>query len=552
MLLQTLYLKSLRDRWLGAVIGVLALTATALMSMWAYAGVGDSVISLFDQMPDFYRTTIGLSSSGGVTTLMMSMMLNFLGPFVIAGIAISLGAAAIAGEERTGTLDILTTVPRSRRRLLWSKTAAMITVLIGASLLSWAGYALSVIVFGESLAGVDVGAATIHVLAVALLFGAIALAVSTGTGQQALGSGAAAGVLVVSFLLSGILPLISGWEDWARISPWYYIGHGQPLDNGVQWAPVLVITVIAIALIGVAFVALDARDLRSGEARLPILERITSDPRVARALVMLRGRSGARGVVGLTLAEGRAALIVAGGGIFVMCAVMGFLFLAMSDFVGQFAASFPDSIMALVGFADYSTPEGWYSGEVLSIVAPVAVAVVAIGRGTSLAVEERTRRASLIFGNPVSRAAVGWRKLAATVLASFAVGALAGAGMALSNLFAGLGMSWGNIAAAALLLALLGATLGAVAFLAGALTGDPAIANAAGTGVAVVGWAIASFAGINAALEPWARLSPFFYYSSHLPLENGLIWWHPLVLAGTTAALGALGVWAYTRRDLKG
>ncbi|WP_062205852.1 ABC transporter permease subunit [Demequina salsinemoris] len=552
MMLRTLYLKSVRDRWLGAVIGVAALTATAFMSMWAYSGIGDDVVGFFDQMPDFYRTSIGLSSSGGVTTLMMSMMLNFLGPFVIAGIAISIGAGVIAGEERTGTVNILTTVPRSRRRLLWSKTMAMVSVVAGAGLLSWAGYALAVVSFGEGLSEVHVGASTVHVLAVSLLFGSLALAISTATGQQVLGSGIAAGLLILSFLISGVVPLIDGYKSWAKVSPWFYIGDGEPLTNGVQWAPVSIMLAASAALIGVAFWTLEGRDLRSGEGGLPILERLTADPRVEKAITMLQGRGGARGIVGLTLTEGRAIMIIAGGGIFMMLSVMGLLFLAVSDFVGDFVEVFPDSIMAIVGFADYTTPEGWYHGEGLSIVAPVAVAVVAINRGMSLAVEERTRRASLLFGNPVSRAGVAWRKLAATMLAAIGVSALAGAGVAVGNVSAGLDMSWANIGAATLLLALLATTLGAVAFLGAAATGNPAVANGAGTGVAILGWAIVSFAAVNDALLPWARLSPFYYYSWHLPLENGLIWWHPLVLAGATAVLGAIGVWAYTRRDLKG
>ncbi|MDN4472123.1 ABC transporter permease subunit [Demequina zhanjiangensis] len=551
-MLRTLYLKSIRDRWIGALIGVAALTATALLSMWAYSGMGDEVLTFFDQMPEFYSTAIGLSSVGGVTMLMMSMMLNFLGPFVIAGIAISIGAATFAGEERTGTVNILTTVPRSRRRLLWSKTAAMVTVLLGAGLASWGGYALSVVAFGETTEGVDVGAATVHVLAVSLLFGSLALMLSTSTGQQALGSGVATGLLVLSFLISGVVPLISGWEDWAQISPWYYISDGDPLANGVQWTPVLWMLAGSVVLIAVAFLTLDARDLKSGEGRLPLVERVTGDPRVEKALAMLRGRSNATGVVGITMAEGRAALTIAGGGIFLMMFALGPLFLAVSDFVGEFASAFPDSIMALVGFADYSTPEGWYHGEGLSIVAPVAVAVVAIGRGASLALEERTRRVSFVMGSPISRAAFAWRKLAAAVLMAAGAGALAGAGMAAGNLVAGLGLDWGNVAGATLSLMLLGTTLAAVAFLGGALSGNPSVANGAGIGVAIVGWAVASFAEINDALEPWARLSPFYYYSSNVPLENGLIWWHVGVLAVATAVLGSAGVWAYTRRDLRG
>lgn len=551
-MLATLYLKSVRDRWLGALIGSASLAAIAVLSMWAYSGIGDEVVEFFDQMPAFYTTALGLSSDGGVAALMLSMMLNFLGPFVIAGIAISIGAAAIAGEERTGTVNILATVPRSRRRVLWSKTAALLSIMVGVALLSWAAYAFAIVIFGESLASVDIAAATVHVLAVALLFGALALLLSAATGQQTLASGAATGLLIVSFLISGIVPLIDGWQDWAQISPWYYINDGEPLANGVQWGPVLVILAVAVAMLGAAFALLDARDLKSGEGRLPLLERLTADPRVSKVTALLRGRSSARGILGISLSDGRAVLTVAGGGLFAMMLLLGVLFNAINDFVGEFVDVFPDSIMAMVGYADYTTPEGWYTGEALSIVAPVAIAVVTITMGASLAVEERTRRASVLFANPVSRASVAWRKFAAMLLMSVAVGALAFGGMALGNLLGGLGMDWGNIAGASLLLTLLGTTLGAVAFAAGAATGSPAVAQGAAIGYAIVGWAVASYAGFATALEAWARLSAFHYYASPTPLEHGLSWTNVGVLAAATVVLGAVGVLLHRSRDLKG
>ncbi|WP_084075285.1 ABC transporter permease subunit [Demequina sp. NBRC 110052] len=551
-MLATLYLKSVRDRWLGALIGSASLAAVALLSMWAYSGIGDEVVQFFDQMPEFYTTALGLSSDGGVASLMLSMMLNFLGPFVIAGIAVSIGAAAIAGEERTGTVNILATVPRSRRRVLWSKTAALLSIMVGVAVLSWAAYAFSVVVFGEDLSSVNIAAASVHVLAVALLFGALALLLSAATGQQALASGAATGLLILSFLISGIVPLIDGWQDWAKISPWYYINDGEPLANGVQWGPVLVILAIAVAMIGASFALLDARDLKSGEGRLPLLERLVADPRVSKATALLRGRSSARGILGISLSDGRAVLTVAGGGLFMMLLFLGVLFNAINDFVGEFVDVFPDSIMAMVGYADYTTPEGWYTGEALSIVAPVAIAVVTITMGASLAVEERTRRASVLFANPVSRSSVAWRKFAAMLVMSAAVGVLAFGGMALGNLLGGLGMDWGNIAGASLLLTLLGTTLGAVAFAAGAATGSPAVAQGAAIGYAIVGWAVASYAGFATALETWAKLSAFHYYATPTPLEHGLSWANVGVLATATLVLGAVGVMLHRSRDLKG
>lgn len=552
-MLRTLYLKTVRDRWLGALVGVASLWLTAVFGMWAYSGIGDDAVAFFDQMPAFYDSLLGISGDAGVAGLMLSMMFNFLGPFVVAGIAISMGAAAIAGEERDGTMNVLATVPRSRTRLLASKSAAILTIALAVNLLAWAGYALSAVAFGESIASIDLGAATLHVTVVSLLYGAVALAIGCATGQQQLASGVATASLVVSFLASGLLPMIEGWEDWAKAFPWYYINGSQPMVDGVDWPQMLVLVAITAALVGVGFVTLRRRDLRSGEGRLALVARLQEDPRAAKVLDRLRGASSVRGLLTKAVTESRALLLVAGGGIFLMLTVMGVLFTAVSDVIGEFAGALPDSVMAMVGFADYSTPEGWYHGEGLSITAPVAVGVVAISAGAALAGEERRRTIAVLLGaTAVSRAGVAWRRASAVLVVSFLMGVLVVAGIAAGNAVAGLGMSYANIAAAGLLMWGLGAVLGAVAFAAGALTGAPRIAVGAGTGVAIIGWALTAFAAVNDALEPLAHASPFYYVTWGFPLDNGMAWYQPVILFGSAAALCAAGVAGYVRRDLRG
>ncbi|WP_296667639.1 ABC transporter permease subunit [Demequina sp.] len=551
-MLRTLYLKSVRDRWAGALIGVASLWLVAVFGMWAYSGIGDEAVSFFEQMPAFYSSVLGISSDAGVTGLMMSMMFNFLGPFVVAGIAISMGAASIAGEEREGTMNVLTTAPRSRSRLLGSKALAAFTIALGVNILAWLGYVATVLAFGESTTGVDVWGATLHVLVVSLLYGAVALAIGAATGQQQLASGVATAFLVFSFLASGLLPMFDGWENWAKIFPWHYIGAAQPLVNGADWAQLGVLLAITAALVGVGWAALVRRDLRSGEGRLPLVARLQDDARVARVLELLQGNRSTRGLLGMAVSESRAMLTIAGGGMFVMMTVMGPLFNAVSDVVGQFASSFPDSIMAMVGFADYSRPEGWYHGEGLSILAPVAVGVVAISAGAALAREEQRRTINVLLTAPVSRDSIAWRRVAALLIVSAVTGALIAAGMAAGNAIGGLGMDYGNIAATGVLITGLGCVLGAAAFLAGAITGVPRIAIGAGTGVAIVGWALTAFAAVNSALEPLAHASPFYYVTWNFPLDNGLAWYQPVVLFGAAAALCVAGVAAYRRRDLRG
>jgi len=551
-MLATVYLKSVRDRWFAAAIAVASLFAIAWVGMWSYAGIGDDLDAFLAGMPDAYLSLLGISADAGPAAMMLSNLFNFMGPFIIAGIGISIAAAAIAGEESAGTMNVLGTMPRSRSRLLRSKTLALVTIVVGSGVIASLSYLLAGRMAGEDLTSMDLTAATVHMLVVALLFAAVALVLGAWTGNRGLASGVAVGLIVVSFLVSGLLPLFDGLADWAQISPWYWIAGPQPLVNGIDWPPLLVILGVTLVLGALTFWGLDRRDLGAGVSRTPLLERLREDPRIGRAVSMLAGSGSTRGIASKSLSDMRPVMIIAAGFLAFQAIVLGPLFTAISTDLGDFVNALPDSILAMVGFADFSTPEGWYFGEVMSIVAPVAVAVVAINAGSALVREEKNRTVNVLLALPLSRASVATRKAVAIVTGSLVVGAALSLGIAAGNAIGGLGMSYANIGAAGLMLAGLGVLLGAVAFLAGGLTGRSSVAVGAGTGVAIVGWGINSFVPVNPDVAHWARVSPFYYYAEPNPLIEGVTWWHLGVLVGVAAVLVAIGVAAYRGRDLRG
>ncbi|MFW7415568.1 ABC transporter permease subunit [Demequina sp. SO4-18] len=551
-MLRTVYLKSLRDRWLGAAIGVASLFAIAWMGIWAYAGMGDDVVDFISQMPPAYLSLLGITADAGAAGLMLGNLFNFLGPFVIAGIGISMGAAAIAGEESAGTMNVLGTMPRSRTRLLRSKALAAATIVVIAGVAASASYVGAAALADTDIGSMNLAAATVHLLVVCLFFASLALALGAWTGNRALASGVGVGLIVLSFLVSGLLPLFDGLENWAKASPWYWISGSQPMTNGVDWPPLLVLLALTAALVAAAWWGVNRRDLGAGAARTPILERLREDPRVGRIVSILAGRGSTRGIASKALTDLRPYLLVACGALAFQALVLGPMFSAVSGEIGDVVDAMPDSILAMVGFADFSTPEGWYFGEAMSIVAPVAVAVIAINAGAALAGEEKRRTIGVLAAMPVPRTSIALRKAAAIAVGSIIAGVALFAGVAGGNAIAGLGMNVAHIAAAGALLAGLGMLLGSVAFAAGAITGRATAAIGAGTGVAVVGWGINSFVPVNPDVADWARVSPFYYYAHGNPLEVGMTWWHLALLIGVAAALVAVGMAAYRARDLRG
>jgi ABC-2 type transport system permease protein len=550
-MLRSVYLKSLRDRALGVGIAVVALFLTAWMGLWAYNGV-EGADTYFASLPDAYIDLLGITRDSGTSGLMMSMMFGFMGAFVLGGLAVSMGASAIAGEEHEGTMNVLMTAPRSRSRLHASKALAYLTLMVGGSAAASVSYWVAAKLVGADISSLNLAAATLHLTTVLLVYGILAFAIGAATGNRSTASGIATGLLILSFLGAGLLPMIDGWDGVAKLFPWYYIDAASPLVNGVNWLQVGALTAVWAALLIAGGVAFTRRDLRSGAAATSLADRLRANPRLADAMDKVRGSGSTRGLVSKAVSDKQGVALLAAYGLLVLAIFMAPMFNALGDSIGDVVASMPDAILAMVGYADYSTPTGWYHGEMLSITGPAVFAIVTIGAGVALAGEEKRRTIAVLLAAPVSRLRVARSKLAALGLLVALCGVLLFAGIWIGNLVSSLGMDVGNIAAAALLQVALGLVFGAVAFAVAGWTGRSNAAAWAGTGVALAGWAINTFVMVNPDLEWFAKVSPFYWALHSYPLDNGMDWMGFAVLAAASAVLAVVGLVGYGRRDLRG
>lgn len=551
MMLRSVYLKTIRDHWRALAISVGALFLIMWMGLWAYSGV-DEADTYLASMPDVYIDALGITRDSGTAGLMFSTMVGLLAPFVFAGLAISMAASSMAGEERDGTMNVLASIPRGRVRLLTSKALAIATLVAIGNLLTWPLYLFAAQLTNADVSSLDVGGATAHVTAVCLVYGAIALAIGAFTGNRSAASGTTVVLLIASFLIVGLAPQFDGWDDLAKVFPWYYLDAAKPLVDGADWGQVAALLGLAVALFGASLWGITRRDLRAGAVRLPLIAKLRDNPRLGAVLGGLQGAGSARGLVTKAISDQRGLAIVAGGALFGFLVLLGPLFSALGDSIGDVVASMPDALLSMIGYADYSTPTGWYHGEALSIYGPLVVSIVGIAAGAALAGEEKHRTIGVLLAVPVSRARVARAKATALIVIAVILGVVIFAGIMGGNAVASLGMNTGNIAASASLVAALGLVFGASAYLCGALVGSSAAAVWGGTSVAVGTWAINTFVGVNPELTWFVKISPFYWVLHNQPLDNGMDWVGFAVMLGAALVLLAIGWFGYQRRDLRG
>jgi ABC-2 type transport system permease protein len=549
-MLVSVFTKTTRDRWKGMIIASVSLALVLLMAMAVYR---DFDLDIYAGLPDAFRSIMGIPDGADAAGLAIGVMYGFYGAMTLAALALSMGAASVAGEERNGTIGLLLGNPKSRSHVLVSKAVSMVLLTgLGAFVLWGAAHGVAAIL-DVSIAGMQVGAYAFHIFANALFWGFLAMAIGALTGNRGLASGGSAGLMVISFFVVGVFPLIEGWENVAKAFPWYYFDSSQPVVNGFDWGHLAVMLGGSAVLAAAAVVGVNRRDLKGQSLGITLLDRLRANPKTQKVVDRLAGSTRVSRIWIKTASEHQGLLIVTGYAMFlVMGVLMGPLYSLMNETLLQFTKDIPDALYAFVGAAggDMSTPEGFYEVETFGLMAPIAVMVVTVVIGArAMAGEEQRRTMGLLLANPIRRSTVVLEKALAMVVYAVAVGVMIFAGVWIGSLLGGLEMNVGNIAATAFLAVLVGLVFGALALTLSAAAGLVKVAVYGSVGSALAFHVLTSIAVLSEGLTGVSKWSPFYYYLTSDPLMNGMNWSHGAILAGLTVV--ALSVVLFQRRDLR-
>lgn len=550
MMLVDVFAKSLVDRWRAMAIGSTVLGLLFLAAMAVYRTID---ISVYTSLPEALLSIINVPQDGDVASLAYGAVFTTYGALTLAGLAIAAGSAAIAGEERSGTIGLLLANPVSRASVVLSKAGSMALLTAFGAVILWVAGRVSPLILDVSTAGIHVEALILHLLVNALFYGFLAWAIGAWTGRRGLAAGIASAVMVVGLVAVGVLPLIEGWEDLARLFPWYYFTHSAPQLNGIDGAHLAILAVGIGLFIGVGVVGVDRRDLRDRTAGGSLLDRVRVSPLVQRLAGRRLGRAWVSSITAKTISDHQVLAVVIGGVMFLLMGLaMGPMYAAMDAELFAMTDSLPEALLALVGGEDMSTPEGFYQAETFSMMAPIAtIAIAAAVGGKALAGEEAERTMGLLLASPISRTRVVVEKALAMAAVTSAVGIMIFAGVVGGSWISDLGMNIANVAATSALVTLLGLFFGALTLALSAATGRVALSVYVSVGLALALYLMNAFFPLSDQLAGQARWSPFYYYLTENPLVTGMPWGHGALLAVLTVVpiLAAIGL--FNRRDLR-
>ena len=190
---------------------------------------------------------------------------GLLVPLLLAIFAISAGTRTIAGDEESGTLDLVLAHPVSRGRLAVQRFAAVVVqTFVIYLLLLLAMLALTGPAGFDGVTATEFAATNLQLALFGVCFGALAFAIGAATGSRSLALWGSAAVAVLAYVAKALVAQVDGL-DWVRkLSPFDWFIGGDPLSNGLQATGSLLLLGSSVVLFALGALRFANRDLSAG------------------------------------------------------------------------------------------------------------------------------------------------------------------------------------------------------------------------------------------------------------------------------------------------
>jgi ABC-2 type transport system permease protein len=258
-----LFRRAFFDSWRSTLGWAAGLAGAAFLYLPLYPSIGGSaqMQDMIDALPAEMTKALNydqIATGPGYTQATLFGLLGFL-LMTIASVA--WGAAAVGSDEESGQLEL--TLAHGVRRIQVVLERAL-ALLLRVVLLSGLIFALVLLLNGPSQLDIDPGnlfGAAVLFAGLALLSGTAALCAGAITGRQTYGLAAGAAVGVLGYVFNAVGRQSKDVEWLLNLSPYHWAYGNSPVANGADWAAAGWLWGISAALVALAAVALERRDV---------------------------------------------------------------------------------------------------------------------------------------------------------------------------------------------------------------------------------------------------------------------------------------------------
>lgn len=266
-MLRNVFLKTLRDQRRGLLWWSAGLTLLSGLIVAIYPSISgiEDLEKVVEAYPEELLALFGATDLPSITSpagYLNAELFGLMLPFLFIIFAVAQGSSAIAGEERTGTLEILLSEPITRGRLILEKFASLVASMVILAVVLWVVLAVGSLVVNLDISLLRLAEMTISVTLLGLAFGALAFAVGGAIGGRSRSIGVAAAAVVATYLLNALSIIVDFLEPTRWLSPFYYYNGATPLVNGLNLVHAVILLAVVLVLAATAYIGFQRRDLR--------------------------------------------------------------------------------------------------------------------------------------------------------------------------------------------------------------------------------------------------------------------------------------------------
>lgn len=258
-----LFRRAFFDTWRSTLGWAAGLAAAIFIYLPLYPSIGGSaqMQEMVDALPAEMTKALNydqIATGPGYTQATLFGLLGFL---LMTIASVSWGAAAVGGDEESGQLELTLAHGVRRVQVVMERALALLlrVVLLAAlvCVLVW-------LINGPAQLGIELDnllGATVLFAGLAFLSGTAALCVGAITGRRTYGLAAGAAVGVLGYVFNAVGRQSKEVEWLLNLSPYHWAYGNSPVANGADWAAAAWLWAISAALVVLASVALERRDV---------------------------------------------------------------------------------------------------------------------------------------------------------------------------------------------------------------------------------------------------------------------------------------------------
>jgi len=270
------------SRYRGQILGWgISLGALCLYMAQFYetvAAQGEAYMKMMESFPKELMAFFSTSEASEMFTPSGFLNVEFFSymPIIIGIFAILAGSGMLAGDEESGTMDLILAHPVSRTALFVGRALAFLIATIGILAINWGGFLIGLPGSGLGLNALDLGRPFISLFAQLILYGTLALALSMLLPSRRMAAMTSGILMIASFFITALARMDDKLETLAKISPMNYYQGGMAID-GLKWGWVIGLLGISILFVLIAWWRFERRDIRVGGEggwRIPMILRL--------------------------------------------------------------------------------------------------------------------------------------------------------------------------------------------------------------------------------------------------------------------------------------